>query len=127
MSLDSGQARQYAFGVESFVDSRVVLRRMPRTLKVSPMEMSPVTMVLCHSQRVTCRILLKKMCVYVALCGSVTCKCIYPPTLGHFIPTGVRPGDLFTATAATPNFLATLICSSSLLLYIYIYNCKYYL
>ena len=52
---------------------------MPRTLKVSPKEMSPVTMVLCHSQRVTYRILLKKMCVYVALCGSVTCKCIYPP------------------------------------------------
>lgn len=77
MSWDSGQARQYTFGLEIIVDSRVVLRRMPRTLKVSPMEPSPVTMVLC--QRVTCRILLSKMCVYVVLCGSVTCKCTYPP------------------------------------------------
>ena len=43
-----------------------------------------------------------------------------PTALRHFIPTRVRPGDVFTATAATPNLLVTLICSSSLLLYIYI-------
>lgn len=39
MSWDSGQARQYTFGLEIIVDSRVWFpRRMPRTLKVSPME-----------------------------------------------------------------------------------------
>lgn len=50
MSWDSGQAQQDTFGLEIIVDSRAVLRRMPRTLKVSPMEPSPVTLVLCHRE-----------------------------------------------------------------------------